>query len=202
MISLGRLDRYMMSRELVEDATKRDEGCDSRTAVEVKNGPFSCADESKEEDLKHINLNVNKGELTAIVGIVGSGKSSLLALILGEMHKLSLKVRVCGTTAYVAQTSWIQNGTTEENILFGLPMDRDRYQEVVRVCCLEKDLEMMEFGDQTEIGERGINLSGGQKQRIQLARVVYQNCDIYLLDDVFSAIDAHTLSEIFKVTLH
>ncbi|CAB4291767.1 unnamed protein product [Prunus armeniaca] len=87
MISLGRLDRYMMSRELVEDAAKRDEGCDSRTAVEVKNGPFSCDDESKEEDLKHINLNVNKGELTAIVGTVGSGKSSLLALILGEMHK-------------------------------------------------------------------------------------------------------------------
>ncbi|CAB4322114.1 unnamed protein product [Prunus armeniaca] len=201
MISLGRLDRYMMSRELVEDATKRDEGCDSRTAVEVKNGPFSCADESKEEDLKHINLNVNKGELTAIVGIVGSGKSSLLALILGEMHKLSLKVRVCGTTAYVAQHHGFKMGLLKK-ILFGLPMDRDRYQEVVRVCCLEKDLEMMEFGDQTEIGERGINLSGGQKQRIQLARVVYQNCDIYLLDDVFSAIDAHTLSEIFKVTLH
>ncbi|KAH0969125.1 hypothetical protein GBA52_029013, partial [Prunus armeniaca] len=107
-------------------------------------------------------------------------------------------VRVCGTTAYVAQTSWIQNGTIEENVLFGLPMDRERYQEVVRVCCLEKDLEMMEFGDQTEIGERGINLSGGQKQRIQLARAVYQNCDIYLLDDVFSAVDAHTGSEIFK----
>ncbi|KAL6271831.1 hypothetical protein ACE6H2_028742 [Prunus campanulata] len=148
-----------------------------------------------QEDLKHINLNVNKGELTAIVGTVGSGKSSLLASILGEMHKLSGKVRVCGTTAYVAQTSWIQNGTIEENILFGLPMDRERYQEVVRVCCLEKDLEMMEFGDQTEIGERGINLSGGQKQRIQLARAVYQNCDIYLLDDVFSAVDAHTGSK-------
>jgi ABC-type bacteriocin/lantibiotic exporter with double-glycine peptidase domain len=79
-------------------------------------------------------------------------------------------------------------------------MDRGRYEEVMRVCCLEKDMEMMEFGDQTEIGERGINLSGGQKQRIQLARAVYQNCDVYLLDDVFSAVDAHTGSEIFKVT--
>ncbi|OAY77163.1 ABC transporter C family member 14 [Ananas comosus] len=78
-------------------------------------------------------------------------------------------------------------------------MNRERYKEVIRVCCLEKDLEMMEFGDQTEIGERGINLSGGQKQRIQLARAVYQDCDIYLLDDVFSAVDAHTGSEIFKV---
>lgn len=112
---------------------------------------------------------------------------------------LLLQVRVCGTTAYVAQTSWIQNGTIEDNILFGLPMDREKYNEVIRVCCLEKDLEIMEFGDQTEIGERGINLSGGQKQRIQLARAVYQDCDIYLLDDVFSAVDAHTGSEIFKV---
>ena len=80
-------------------------------------------------------------------------------------------------------------------------MDRQRYDEVIRVCCLEKDLEMMDYGDQTEIGERGINLSGGQKQRIQLARAVYQDCDIYLLDDVFSAVDAHTGSEIFKVPI-
>lgn len=109
------------------------------------------------------------------------------------------QVRVCGRTAYVAQTSWIQNETIQENILFGLPMNREKYKEVLRVCCLRKDLEMMEFGDQTEIGERGINLSGGQKQRIQLARAVYQDSDIYLLDDVFSAVDAHTGSEIFKV---
>lgn len=108
-------------------------------------------------------------------------------------------MRVCGTTAYVAQTSWIQNGTIQDNILFGLAMNREKYKEAIRVCCLEKDLEMMDFGDQTEIGERGINLSGGQKQRIQLARAVYQNCDIYLLDDVFSAVDAHTGSDIFKV---
>lgn len=100
----------------------------------------------------------------------------------------------------MAQTAWIQNGTIEENILFGKPMHRERYKEVIRVCCLEKDLEMMEFGDQTEIGERGINLSGGQKQRIQLARAVYQDFNIYLLDDVFSAVDAHTGTEIFKVS--
>ncbi|GLU07394.1 hypothetical protein SLE2022_243540 [Rubroshorea leprosula] len=198
MISLGRLDNYMMSRELVDASVERQEGCDGIVAVEVKDGKFSWEDENGEEVLKNINLEVRKGEITAIVGTVGSGKSSLLASILGEMHKISGKVRVCGTTAYVAQTSWIQNGTIEENILFGLPMNREKYREVIRVCCLEKDLEMMEFGDQTEIGERGINLSGGQKQRIQLARAVYQDCDIYLLDDVFSAVDAHTGSDIFK----
>uniref|UniRef100_A0A803NQQ9 ABC-type xenobiotic transporter n=1 Tax=Cannabis sativa TaxID=3483 RepID=A0A803NQQ9_CANSA len=198
MISLGRLDRFMMSKELAEESVEREEGCDGITAVEIKDGAFSWDDETGEKVLQNINLSVNKGQLAAIVGTVGSGKSSLLSSILGEMHKLSGKVRVCGTTAYVAQTSWIQSGTIEENILFGLPMDRRRYNEVITVCCLEKDLEMMEYGDQTEIGERGINLSGGQKQRIQLARAVYQDCDIYLLDDIFSAVDAHTGSDIFK----
>lgn len=78
-------------------------------------------------------------------------------------------------------------------------MDSERYKNVIKVCSLEKDLEVLDHGDQTEIGERGINLSGGQKQRIQLARAVYQDCDIYLLDDIFSAVDAHTGAEIFKV---
>ncbi|XP_021906796.1 ABC transporter C family member 4 [Carica papaya] len=198
VISLGRLDSFMMSKELVGEDVERLQGCDGRIVIEIQNGEFSWDDEGGEAVLKGVNLLVNKGELTSIVGTVGSGKSSLLASVLGEMHKLSGKVRVCGTTAYVAQTSWIQNGTVEENILFGLPMDRDKYRETLRVCSLEKDLEMMEFGDQTEIGERGINLSGGQKQRVQLARAVYQDCDIYLLDDVFSAVDAHTGSDIFK----
>ncbi|XP_039061869.1 ABC transporter C family member 4-like isoform X2 [Hibiscus syriacus] len=201
MISLERLDTYMMSKELADSSAERQEGCDGSIAVEVKNGAFSWDDENGEEVLKNINLEVKKGELTAIVGTVGSGKSSLLASILGEMRKTSGKVKLCGSTAYVAQTSWIQNGTIQENILFGLPMNEEKYREVVRVCCLEKDLEMMDFGDQTEIGERGINLSGGQKQRIQLARAVYQDCDIYLLDDVFSAVDAHTGTDIFKECL-
>ncbi|CAN1285585.1 ABC transporter C family member 4 [Linum perenne] len=202
MISLGRLDKFMLSKELVKESVDRgddDDVDDDRVAVEIQNGVFSWDDEASDEPiLKEINLKVEKGELTAIVGTVGSGKSSLLGSVLGEMHKVSGKVKVRGSTAYVAQTSWIQNGTIEENILFGLEMDRRKYDEAVRVCSLVKDLEMMEFGDQTEIGERGINLSGGQKQRIQLARAVYQDSDIYLLDDVFSAVDAHTGTDIFK----
>ncbi|CAF1929859.1 unnamed protein product [Brassica napus] len=198
MISLGRLDSYMMSRELSSEAVERSVGCDGNIAVEVRDGSFSWDDEDNVPALKDINFKVNKGELTAIVGTVGSGKSSLLASVLGEMHRITGQVIVCGSTGYVAQTSWIQNGTVLDSILFGLPMDREKYNEVLNVCCLEKDLEMMEFGEQTEIGERGINLSGGQKQRIQLARAVYQDCDVYFLDDVFSAVDAHTGSDIFK----
>ncbi|RZC52528.1 hypothetical protein C5167_020953 [Papaver somniferum] len=199
MISLGRLDGYLTSKELVEGDVEREENCGGSVAVEIHGGVFGWDDDvGGEAILKILNLQINKGEFIAIVGTVGSGKSSFLAAILGEMHKISGKVRVCGTTAYVAQTPWIQNGTIQANILFGTAMDINRYREVIRVCCLEKDLNMMEFGDQTEIGERGINLSGGQKQRIQLARAVYQDCDIYLLDDIFSAVDAHTGSELFK----
>ncbi|MFS7901701.1 putative ABC-type xenobiotic transporter [Helianthus anomalus] len=199
MISLGRLDGFMLSKELDEGAVERQEGCSGSTAVEVKDGSFSWDDEAADGAVvKNLNIEIKNGELAAIVGSVGSGKSSLLSSVIGEMHKISGKVRVCGSTAYVAQTAWIQNGTIQDNIMFGLPMDRQKYKEVITNCCLEKDLEMMELGYQTEIGERGINVSGGQKQRIQLARAIYQDCDIYLLDDIFSAVDAHTGSEIFK----
>ncbi|RYR13167.1 hypothetical protein Ahy_B04g070294 isoform L [Arachis hypogaea] len=198
MVSLGRLDEFMMSKERDENAVQRDDKCESDIAVEMKDAKFSWDDEEGNEALKVEELEIRRGDHAAVVGTVGSGKSSLLASVLGEMYKISGKVRVCGTVAYVAQTSWIQNATIQENILFGLPMNQKKYKEVIRVCCLDKDLEMMEHGDQTEIGERGINLSGGQKQRVQLARAVYQDCDIYLLDDIFSAVDAQTGSFIFK----
>uniref|UniRef100_A0ACD5YCW2 Uncharacterized protein n=1 Tax=Avena sativa TaxID=4498 RepID=A0ACD5YCW2_AVESA len=197
VISLQRIDSYLASAELDDGAVERALAvpCDGGVAVQVKDGVFAWDDEVV---LRGINMEIQGGSLAAVVGMVGSGKSSLLGCILGETTKVSGKVKVCGSTAYVAQTAWIQSGTIEENILFGQPMHRERYREAIRVCCLETDLEMMEFGDQTEIGERGINLSGGQQQRIQLARAVYQDCDVYLLDDVFSAVDAHTGSEIFR----
>lgn len=109
-------------------------------------------------------------------------------------------MKISGSTAYVAQQSWIQSGTIQENILFGLPMNKSKYQRTLNKCALRTDLDQMQFGDQTEIGERGVNLSGGQKQRIQLARALYQDCDVYLLDDIFSAVDAHTGSDLFRVS--
>ncbi|MCI12897.1 ABC transporter C family member 5-like, partial [Trifolium medium] len=107
-------------------------------------------------------------------------------------------VSVCGSSAYVSQSAWIQSGTIEENILFGSPKDKAKYKNVIHACSLKKDLELFSHGDQTIIGDRGINLSGGQKQRVQLARALYQDADIYLLDDPFSAVDAHTGSELFR----
>uniref|UniRef100_A0A0D9V0R7 ABC transporter C family member 13 n=1 Tax=Leersia perrieri TaxID=77586 RepID=A0A0D9V0R7_9ORYZ len=204
MVSLGRLDSYMTSAELDEGAVERGPAAmPGTTAVRVSGGEFAWEEEEEtapgqQAVLRGIDIDIRAGSLAAVVGMVGSGKSSLLGCVLGEMRKISGEVTVRGSMAYVPQTAWIQNGTIEENILFGRSMHRERYREVIRVCSLEKDLEMMEFGDQTEIGERGINLSGGQKQRIQLARAVYQDSDVYLLDDVFSAVDAHTGSDIFK----
>jgi ABC-type multidrug transport system fused ATPase/permease subunit len=99
----------------------------------------------------------------------------------------------------VSQTSWIQSGTIRDNILYGKPKDQISYERAIKACALDKDIESFSHGDLTEIGQRGLNLSGGQKQRIQLARAVYSNADIYLLDDPFSAVDAHTAAILFNV---
>jgi len=112
---------------------------------------------------------------------------------------IELQIEVYGKFAYVSQTAWIQTGTIRENILFGSDLDGHRYQETLRRSSLLKDLELFPHGDLTQIGERGVNLSGGQKQRIQLARALYQNADVYLLDDPFSAVDAHTATNLFNV---
>ncbi|KAH9677397.1 ABC transporter C family member 10 [Citrus sinensis] len=159
---------------------------------------FSWEESSSKPTMRNISLEVRPGQKVAICGEVGSGKSTLLAAILGEVPHTQGTIQVYGKTAYVSQTAWIQTGSIQENILFGSPMDSHRYQETLERCSLIKDLELLPYGDNTEIGERGVNLSGGQKQRIQLARALYQDADIYLLDDPFSAVDAHTASSLFN----
>ncbi|KAK1604894.1 hypothetical protein QYE76_028567 [Lolium multiflorum] len=159
---------------------------------------FSWDENPSKATLKNINLVVKGGEKVAICGEVGSGKSTLLAAVLGEVPKTEGTIQVCGKIAYISQNAWIQTGTVQDNILFGSPMDRERYRDTLMRCSLVKDLEMLPYGDCTQIGERGVNLSGGQKQRVQLARALYQNADIYLLDDPFSAVDAHTATSLFN----
>ncbi|RNA36438.1 multidrug resistance-associated 1 [Brachionus plicatilis] len=147
---------------------------------------------------KDLNLEIKKGKLIAVVGSVGSGKSSLLSGLLGEMNKLNDgKININGQTAYVPQQAWIQNETVKNNILFGSPYDEKFYNQVLKSCAMLTDLKIMPAGDSTEIGEKGINLSGGQKQRISLARSVYSNADIYMLDDPLSAVDSHVGKHIF-----
>ncbi|KAJ3020955.1 UNVERIFIED_CONTAM: hypothetical protein HDU68_009889 [Siphonaria sp. JEL0065] len=135
--------------------------------------------------LRNINLDIPKGSLVAIVGSVGSGKSSLLNAIIGEMKKLNGEIIFSGGLGYAPQTAWIQNATLKDNILFGNKYDEVKYQNAIQACALESDLKVLPDGDQTSIGERGINLSGGQKQRVNLARLVYFDPDIALLDGQF-----------------
>ncbi|KAF9903354.1 Multidrug resistance-associated protein 1 [Linnemannia zychae] len=141
--------------------------------------------------LQHISLSIAKGSLTAVVGRIGQGKSSLLSAMLGEMYTIQGHVSIHGRVAYVPQHAWILNASVRDNILFGQPYDESRYQKILYSAGLEPDLAILPAGDQTEIGERGINLSGGQKQRVSLARAAYADADIYLLDDPLSAVDAH-----------
>lgn len=147
--------------------------------------------------MKNINLQINDKSLTAIVGTVGSGKSSLVSAFLGEMEKTSGRVNTVGSIAYVAQQAWIQNATLKDNILFGKPFDKKKYDRIVEACALKPDFDMLPGGDLTEIGEKGINLSGGQKQRVSLARAVYTDASIYFLDDPLSAVDSHVGKHIF-----
>ncbi|XP_057446133.1 ABC transporter C family member 10-like [Lotus japonicus] len=164
----------------------------------INSADFSWECNASKPTLRNINLKVSPGQKIAICGEVGSGKSTLLAAILGEIPYTKGNIEVYGKFAYVSQTAWIQRGTIQENILFGSALDVQRYQETLHRSSLVEDLELFPHGDLTEIGERGVNLSGGQKQRIQLARALYQNADVYILDDPFSAVDAHTATNLFN----
>nr|XP_014351311.1 PREDICTED: canalicular multispecific organic anion transporter 2 [Latimeria chalumnae] len=165
-------------------------------AITVLNGKFSWV-KSNPPILHDINLMVPYGSLVAVVGHVGCGKSSLVSALLGEVEKLEGKVSIRGSVAYVPQQAWIQNATLKDNILFGQPFNEEKYQKVLEACALVTDLEMLPGGDQTEIGEKGINLSGGQKQRVSLARALYSESEVFLLDDPLSAVDSHVAKHIF-----
>ncbi|XP_067675287.1 multidrug resistance-associated protein 1-like [Haliotis asinina] len=193
-LHLGRIRTF-----LLEDDHKTDvnpgKPCDS--AVVIQNGSFVWDDE-RTFVLERVNLTIPKGSLTAVVGAVGAGKSSLLSAILGEMEKLTGHVHVKGRTAYLPQQAWIQNVTLQENILFGQRLEKRRYEDILEACALNLDLAQFPGGDQVEIGEKGINLSGGQKQRVSLARAVYSDADVILLDDPLSAVDNHVARHIFS----
>ncbi|KAG0629628.1 hypothetical protein M758_1G117700 [Ceratodon purpureus] len=199
-VSLERIWTFLQEEELPTDSVIHVPAEESGgIAIEIEDGEFNWHSSDTElRTLTGINLRIKRGSRVAVCGTVGSGKTSLLSSILGEIPKLAGTVKVSGTTAYVAQSAWIQTGKVEDNIRFGKPMNRNLYESILSACSLRKDLELWAFGDQTEIGERGINMSGGQKQRIQLARALYQDTDVYLLDDPFSAVDAHTGAQLFQ----
>ncbi|KAK3095033.1 hypothetical protein FSP39_009377 [Pinctada imbricata] len=195
-VSVGRIQAYLWKEDLNTDNVSH--SLTSEYAVSIENGSFIWDREDPNITLKDIDIKIPEGQLVAVVGQVGAGKSSLISAILGELEKLNGEVNVKGSVAYVPQEAWIQNLTVKDNILFGEKLIERKYQKVLKSCALLPDLAILSAGDQTEIGEKGINVSGGQKQRISLARAVYNNCDVYLLDDPLSAVDSHVGKDLFR----
>ncbi|KAH7905269.1 P-loop containing nucleoside triphosphate hydrolase protein, partial [Hygrophoropsis aurantiaca] len=213
-VSLDRLNDFLLETELLDEfsQTEQEEQLftqreDLANAIGFRNAVFSWSDDTDgalTPSKRRFTLNIGeelffeRGHINLIVGPTGSGKTSILMALLGEMHFIpSDPTSWYGLprndgVAYAAQESWVQNETIRDNILFGAPYDEERYQKVLHQCALERDLTLFEAGDQTEVGEKGLTLSGGQKARVTLARAIYSSAQILLLDDVLAALDVHT----------
>lgn len=192
-VAVGRLTDFLIAEELQPDAVtiKPAPAEMGEETVIVRDGTFSWNRHESKEALKDIDFTAYKGELSCIVGRVGAGKSSFLQSLLGDLWKVKGTAEVRGTLAYACQQTWILNATVKENIIFGYRYDSEFYEKTIKACALLDDFAQLPDGDETVVGERGISLSGGQKARVALARAVYARADIYLLDDVLSAVDSH-----------
>lgn len=220
-VSVDRVEEYLNEPETEKyEQLKTDEvDAEGEPVIGFDSATFSWGSEGS-EDFKMIDLDMRfkVGHLNVIVGPTGSGKTSLLMALLGEMARVEGNVYLPGarsredmrvnpdtglteSVAYCAQQAWLVNGTIKDNILFASPFDAKRYKNVIVACSLQRDLEILDGGDQTLVGEKGVTLSGGQKQRISLARALYCNARHVLLDDVLSAVDAHTSKWIFEKAL-
>ena len=192
-VAVNRLTEYLGSDELQSDAVMRKPTAEKRgeDSVRIRDGRFTWNRYDGSETLIDIDFRARKGELCSVVGRVGSGKSSMLEAMLGNLYKINGEVSIRGAVAYVSQSAWIMNASVKENIIFGHRWDPSFYEQTVQACALVDDFSSLPDGDRTEVGERGISLSGGQKARVTLARAVYARADVYLLDDVLSAVDSH-----------
>jgi len=195
------MDQRIKQLKLEKEQEKNGTGLSYKNEHEITALPQSPTDtvrpdefegeEQRPFEIRDINLSIARDELIAVIGSVGSGKSSLLAALAGDMRKTDGNVTFGANRAFCPQYAWIQNTTVRDNITFGREYHRRWYNEVVDACALRPDLEMLPAGDQTEIGERGITVSGGQKQRLNIARAIYFNADVVIMDDPLSAVDAH-----------
>ena len=192
-VAVGRLTEYFQADELQNNAVRYEDPPDhvGDETVKVSDASFTWNKNSGNKVLENINFSARKGELSCIVGRVGAGKSSFLQSILGDLWKFNGEVVVRGRLAFVAQSPWVMNASVKENVVFGHRWDPQFYNLAIEACALTEDLKTLPDGDGTQVGERGIALSGGQKARLTLARAVYARADIYLLDDVLSAVDQH-----------
>ncbi|SCV00147.1 LAME_0G07822g1_1 [Lachancea meyersii CBS 8951] len=204
-VSVTRLHKFLTSEELQGDSVQREPKVTSNGQVAVSVGADATFLWQRKPEykvaLKNINFQAKKGELTCIVGKVGSGKSALIQGILGDLFRVKGFATVHGSVAYVSQVPWIMNGTVKENIIFGHRYDAAFYDKTIKACALSADLATLPKGDQTLVGEKGISLSGGQKARLSLARAVYARADTYLLDDPLAAVDEHVAKHLIEHVL-
>uniref|UniRef100_A0A8C5J7S6 Multidrug resistance-associated protein 4 n=1 Tax=Junco hyemalis TaxID=40217 RepID=A0A8C5J7S6_JUNHY len=197
VISIRRIKNFLMLDE-VSHFKPQLHGSNENIILDVQDLTCSWDKSLETPTLQQISFTVRRGELLAVIGPVGAGKSSLLSAILGELPKDKGSINVTGRIAYVSQQPWVFSGTVRSNILFDKEYEKEKYENVLKVCALKKDLELLANGDLTVIGDRGATLSGGQKARVNLARAVYQDADIYLLDDPLSAVDAEVGRHLFE----
>ncbi|XP_012660474.1 multidrug resistance-associated protein 4 [Otolemur garnettii] len=197
IVSIRRIQDFL----LLDEISKQNPHplSDGKRTVHVQDFTAFWDKEAETPTLQGLSFTVRPGELLAVIGPVGAGKSSLLSAVLGELPPSQGLVSVHGRIAYVSQQPWVFSGTVRSNILFGKKYERERYDKVIKACALKKDLQLLEDGDLTVIGDRGTTLSGGQKARVNLARAVYQDADIYLLDDPLSAVDAEVGKHLFEL---
>eukprot|EP01122_Echinamoeba_exundans_P001097 TRINITY_DN1103_c0_g1_i2.p1 TRINITY_DN1103_c0_g1~~TRINITY_DN1103_c0_g1_i2.p1 ORF type:complete len:1319 (+),score=357.16 TRINITY_DN1103_c0_g1_i2:146-4102(+) len=196
-VTLERIGAFVKLPELTPRAAEFEQP--QKYMIKLKKASFRWPSGDSETDhLRDLTMKVKRGTVTMVVGAVGSGKSTLGSALLGEVRRTSGTSEVYGSIAYVAQEAWIINATVRDNITFGKPFDPKLYLRVIKASALETDFAIMPAGDMTEIGDRGINLSGGQKQRVSIARALYAQKDLYILDDPFSAVDAHVGQHLFE----
>ncbi|XP_065752238.1 ATP-binding cassette sub-family C member 4 isoform X3 [Phocoena phocoena] len=199
VVSIRRIKNFLLLDEITQCSPQLPS--DGKMIVDVQEFTASWDKASETPTLQGLSFTVRPGELLAVVGPVGAGKSSLLSAVLGELPPSQGLVSVHGRIAYVSQQPWVFSGTLRSNILFGKKYEKERYEKVIKACALKKDLQLLEDGDLTVIGDRGTTLSGGQKARVNLARAVYQDADIYLLDDPLSAVDAEVSRHLFELCI-
>ncbi|CAN8006751.1 unnamed protein product [Ixodes pacificus] len=206
-VSLGlrRIVKFCSEGSNKENRSKRRGGMrNKKGSVHLEKCSFTWTQNENQKlssGLKIGSLDIEPGTLVGVVGFVGSGKSSLLAAIMGDMHRIEGSIQVTGRIGYVPQIATVYNMSVRDNILFGQPLDLKRYERVLHLCQLVNDLNRFPAGDLTEVGEKGETLSGGQKQRIALARAAYNRCDIYLLDDPLSALDPMVAASVYQHVL-
>ncbi|XP_070222852.1 ATP-binding cassette sub-family C member 4-like isoform X2 [Bos mutus] len=200
VVSIRRIKNFLLLDEVSQCYPQLPS--DGKTIVDVQAFSASWEKASETPTLQGLSFSVRPGELLAVVGPVGAGKSSLLHALLGELPPCQGKISVHGRIAYVSQQPWVFPGTVRSNILFGKKYEEDRYEEVIKACALEEDLRLLGDEEIIKIGDGRTQLSEGQKARICLARAMYQDADIYLLDDLLSAVDAGVSRHLFEQCVH